>query len=348
MALSTVTTRPYNAEASLTDLGARLTPVNDFFVRSNFVAPTLDADTWRLRIGGLVREPLDIDFATLRTLPPASRRVTLECAGNGRRLMVPQPGGTPWHLGALGTALFSGTALRDVLALAGVHNDAVECVFTGADHGLADEAGHIRFQRSLPMAVALSAEPLIVWSMNGAPLTVDHGAPVRLIVPHYYAVASVKWLVDIDVVDTPFDGHFQHDRYVYRTPGNETLPVTTMQVRSLVTSHTHEARISAGEQTIEGIAWSGSGTIAHVEIATSDDAPWLPATLEAQQQPGAAARWQVRVTLAEGTHTLRVRATDSSGETQPLVPRWNELGYGNNVVQSIEVTAEPLLATPLS
>lgn len=348
MPLSTVTPRPYNAEASLADVGSRVTPVEEFYVRSNFDAPTIEADSWRLRIGGLVREPIDIDLDTLRTLPPASRRITLECAGNGRRLMVPQPPGTPWHLGALGTALFAGTRLRDVLALAGVQDDAVECVFSGADQGIADEAGHIRFQRSLPIAVALSDDPLVVWSMNDAPLTLDHGAPVRLVVPHYYAVASVKWLVDIDVVDTPFDGHFQQDRYVYRAPGTETAPVTNMRVRSLITSHAHDTRIDAGEQTIEGIAWSGDGTIARVDVATSDDGPWLPATLEPAQEPGAAVRWHVRVALDEGTHVLRARATDSSGNAQPLTPVWNELGYGNNVVHSIDVTALPQQSVSVS
>lgn len=342
MPLTTVTPQPYNAEASLADIGSRVTPVDDFFVRSNFVAPAIEADSWRLRIDGLVREPIDIDLALLRTLPPASRRVTLECAGNGRRLMVPQPPGTPWHLGALGTAVFAGTRLRDVLALAGVQDGAVECVFSGADQGVADEAGHIRFRRSLPVSVALSEDPLVVWSMNDAPLTRDHGAPVRLVVPHYYAVASVKWLIGIDVVDTPFDGHFQHDRYVYRSPGRDTVPVTHMRVRSLITSHAHDARVSAGEQTIEGIAWSGDGTIVRVDVATSDDGPWLSAALEPAQEPGAAVRWHVRVALNAGTHTLRARATDSSGETQPLTPVWNELGYGNNVVQSIDVTALPL------
>lgn len=346
MALSTVTTRPYNAEASLTDLGAGLTPIDDFFVRSNFIAPRIDTSAWMLRIGGLVREPLEIDLAALQSLPRAARRITLECAGNGRRLMVPQPGGTPWHLGALGTALFTGVALRDVLALAGPRDDAVECIFTGADQGVVDGAGHIRFQRSLPVDVALSAEPLIVWSMNDAPLTMDHGAPVRLVVPNYYAVASVKWLVAIDVVDRPFDGHFQSDRYMYRVPDRVPVPVTMMHVRSLITSHAPDARIVAGEHTIEGIAWSGAGTIARVDVATGPTGPWLPATLDAAQDPGAAARWRVRVTLTEGVHTLRARATDSSGETQPLTPRWNELGYGNNVVQSIDVTALPLLTTP--
>ncbi len=337
MTLRTITTRPYNAEASLSRLATDITPVRDFYVRSNFDAPLLSPDDWRLRVHGRVGRELEMDFDALRALPHVTRRLTLECAGNGRRLMDPQPSGTPWELGAAGTATFTGVSLPDVLAQAGVLDDAVECLFTGADGGMVEEGDAVRFQRSLPIdLVAGTDAPLIVWAMNGTPLTRDHGAPVRLVVPNYYAVASVKWLVDIELIARPFTGHFQSARYVYRVPGTATTPVTTMRVRSLITSHEHGAQVAPGELRIEGTAWSGAGRVERVEVA-ADNGPWLAATLDDARDQGAATLWHVSMELPPGHHVVRARATDSTGDTQPLEPIWNELGYGNNVVHAIEL-----------
>ncbi|CAN5755280.1 hypothetical protein BH23GEM9_BH23GEM9_32230 [soil metagenome] len=344
MTLRVVTADPLNAEASLPAIGAPVTPVAEFYIRSNFTAPRIDAANWRLRLHGRVGAVLELTLAELQELAVETRRVTLECAGNGRALLEPATEGTPWGLGAAGTADFTGVRLRDVLELAATGDDAVECVFTGADAGDIDGWGRISFQRSLPLDTATATGPLLAWAMNGAELTVEHGYPLRLVVPNYYAVASVKWLVDIEAVATPFKGHFQTDRYMYRLAGYPPRPVTLMRVRSLITSHADGDRIAAGDVVIAGVAWSGHGSIQRVEVAAGADAPWHEAELEQSASPeivsgGIAQRWHCRITLAAGMHHVRVRATDDAGETQPDEPAWNELGYGNNVIHGIRLEA---------
>ena len=340
MGLIVVTEEPYNAEAPLGALAPAVTPVADFYVRNNFRAPELKAGDWRLRIGGAVSAPLELDLEALQALEPVELRVTLECAGNGRRLVAPRPPGTAWGLGATGTAVFGGAALRDVLALARPGASGVECLFTGADEGEVEGGARVRFQRSLPLEMALGAGPMLAWAMNGEPLTRDHGHPVRLIVPGYYAVASVKWLVGIEVLEHAFRGHFQADRYVYREPGVAERPVTTMRVRALVTSHAEGSRVPAGEVTLGGRAWSGSGAIVAVMVSL-DGGPWLEAAVEPARESAAATAWRCALQLAPGAHAVRVRASDAGGAVQPLAPVWNELGYGNNGVQTLRLEAVP-------
>lgn len=342
MTLHVVSADPFNAEPPLTALGEPVTPVEDFYVRSNFSAPELDASRWRLRVHGLVDAQIELDLERLQALPRRTTRVTLECAGNGRKLMNPTPPGTAWALGAVGTANFTGVALSDVLALADPHADAGEVVFTGADSGPVDGRGPTAFQRSLALEHATSDEPLVAWAMNGAPLTRDHGFPVRLVVPRFYAVASVKWLVDVEVVDRSFRGHFQADRYVYRAPGAADHPVTTVRVRSLITSHADGARVANGAVTLRGMAWSGDAEITRVQVRQGPET-WLDADVRLDGDPdvgvGVMTPWRCVCHLEPGEHELLVRATDATGATQPLASDWNELGYGNNVVQVIRLRA---------
>jgi DMSO/TMAO reductase YedYZ molybdopterin-dependent catalytic subunit len=340
MPLRIVTTDPLNAEAPLSAIGATTTPVAEFYIRNNFDVPRLAAAAWRLRIGGHVRRPRELDLDALMTLPQRTARVTLECAGNGRALLDPPVDGTQWGLGAAGTAEFTGAALRDVLTPLGVNDDVVEFVFTGADAGDVPGWGRIRFQRSLPRAVACGPEPMLAWLMNGEPLTPEHGHPVRLVVPGWYAVASVKWLVGIEAVDQPFQGHFQSDRYVYRGDCLADRPVTHMRVRALVTSHADGDRVPAGIIDIEGTAWSGAAPIRSVEVQVGPHAAWRNADLLEPADHAVATRWRCTLSLSPGTHLLRVRATDETGATQPEDQAWNELGYGNNIAQTIGIWAE--------
>ena len=335
--LRTVTVDPWNAEASLASLRDECTPTEAFYVRNNFVPPVIDADRWRLTIRGAVARAIELDLATLMSMPRVERRVTLECAGNGRVLLDPPAPGTQWGLGAAGTALFAGVRLADVLESVGVRPEAIECVFTGADRGAVPDHGLVAFQRSLPIDVARADGPLLAWEMNGAPLTRDHGFPLRLVVPGWYAVASVKWLTDIELVEEPFTGHFQLDRYVYQKNGVIVEPVSTMRVRSLITSHSDGAAVRSGPVRIEGVAWSGAHPIERVDVSV-DDGEWITAPLEGVSRVGVTVGWSAEVHIAPGSHRVRARATDAGGETQPTRPDWNELGYGNNAIQ--EVTLE--------
>jgi DMSO/TMAO reductase YedYZ molybdopterin-dependent catalytic subunit len=334
--LRTVTVDPWNAEASLASLRDECTPTEAFYVRNNFVPPVLDAKQFRLRVGGAVERAVELDLDTLRSMRRVERRVTLECAGNGRILLDPPAPGTQWGLGAAGTAVFAGVALADVLVMAGVRAGAVEAVFTGADRGAVPEHGVVPFQRSLPIDVARADGPLLAWEMNGAPLTRDHGFPLRLVVPGWYAVASVKWLTDIELVERPFTGHFQLDRYVYLQDGAIVAPVSTMRVRSLITSHADAQSVRAGGTRIEGVAWSGAHAIARVDVSV-DDGEWIEARLDGTSHAGEMIGWASDLTLSAGAHRVRARATDASGETQPARADWNELGYGNNAIQEVQL-----------
>lgn len=337
MPLRIVTADPLNAEASPDAVGAMPTPVEHFYVRNNFPMPDLDAAAWRLRVYGRVRRPLELALDDLMAMPQATVRVTLECAGNGRELLDPPVEGTRWGLGAAGTADFTGTPLRGVLGQAGLDDDVVECLFSGADEGDIPGWGRVRFERSLGASMALSDTPLLAWAMNGRPLTREHGFPLRLLVPGYYAVASVKWLTRVEALSTPFDGHFQTDRYMYRD-ADGARPVTHMRVRALVTSHADGQRVPAGRVLVAGTAWSGRAAIAAVDVQV-DNGDWQPARVEPGSAAGLAARWRWEVDLAPGVHTVRVRATDGAGETQPAEQYWNELGYGNNMQQLLRLTA---------
>jgi DMSO/TMAO reductase YedYZ molybdopterin-dependent catalytic subunit len=334
MAIELVSTRPLNGETPLRSLASPPTPTEDFYVRNNFDAPDIDPADWRLRFRGLVSSELELDLAELQRYRTVTRTVTLECAGNGRRTLEPAAPGTQWGLGATGTASFTGVPLADLLDGAGISPAATTLVFTGADSGEVSAGRRVRFARSLPRATACG-DALVVWAMNGAPLTGNHGAPVRLIVPRYYAVASVKWLVGIEATDRAFDGYFQADRYVYREPGRQPYPVTTMRVRALLTSHRTGDVVPSGTLRVSGIAWSGDGEVTAVEVAVGSGGAWQPARVAGDRGVGVATSWQADVDLPAGTRSLRVRATDNAGHVQPERAAWNELGYGNNAAQEV-------------
>src|SRR6478735_12424975 len=206
---------PYNAEAPPAGMTGEITPTDLHYVRSNFPLPTHDGT---LEITGAVANPTTLTLDDLRALPAHEQAVTLECAGNGRLDMRPLPTGEPWGDYAVSTARWTGARLSDVLAQVGPNTDGVDVRFEGADHG----AYHLRpvlaetsktdlaFVRALPLAHAAdpAAEILIAYEMNGEPLGADHGAPFRLIAPHWYAVASVKWLKRIDLLTEPYSGEF--------------------------------------------------------------------------------------------------------------------------------------------
>ena len=280
----------------------------------------------------------------LRRLPAVERVVTLECAGNGRLATRPLPVGEPWGDYAVSTARWTGALLRDVLEQAQPAADGVEVLFEGADHGayhlepvLAEtNREDLAFVRSLALqhAVDPEAEILIAYEMNGEPLTGDHGAPFRLIVPHWYAVASVKWLKRIDVLTEPFSGEFQTGHYIYEWPDRPHEPVDLMRVRARITDPARGAIIPAGTYTVRGKAWSGTGPVTAVDVSFTGEGDWQRATLEPRKDPSQWQGWSLDwEATGIGRHSLRARATDAAGNVQPDVPPWNRLGYGNNAIE---------------
>jgi len=311
--LMVVRSEPLCAESSLELQEDGLTPLSAFYVRNNFPAPS---PATRLTVGGAVKRPRSLAPEDVRRLPRRRLTATLECAGNGRAFMNPPVPGEQWRLGAVSTAEWEGVPLSAVLGPAEIEADAVEVVFTGADG----------FARSLGIGDALDAHVLVVDTMNGEPLTREHGAPFRLLVAGWYGMAAVKWLERIDVSRTPFRGHFQVERYVI---GDR--PVRAMHVRSLILDPADGAVVAPTRQVVRGVAWTGSGDVTLVELSDDDGATWLPATVHETPRPFTWRRWEAPWSpVRSGPATLLARATDSNGRQQPLQPVWNALGYCNN------------------
>src|SRR3954452_5518263 len=256
-ALQMINPAPYNAEAPPEALVGEITPTEFHYVRSNFSLPAHDGT---LEVGGAVANPLTLTLDDLRAMPATERAVTLECAGNGRLDTRPLPIGEPWGDYAVSTARWRGVLLHDVLERVHPAPEGVDVRFSGADAGayhlkpvLADtDKDDLRFVRALPLALAAdaAAEILIAYEMNGQPLRPDHGAPFRLIVPHWYAVASVKWLERIDVLTEPYVGEFQTGHYMYEWPDRPPEPVTVMRVRARITEPAAAAVLPFGTHTI--------------------------------------------------------------------------------------------------
>jgi DMSO/TMAO reductase YedYZ molybdopterin-dependent catalytic subunit len=210
-ALKVLSLDPFNAETRLRCLDDDVTPVPKFYKRNHFSMPDIDAAGYRLSIEGAVENPLQISYDDIRSLPQVTLAVTLECAGNGRSAFSPEVGGEPWEFGAVGTAEWTGTSLSRVLHQALVKPEAVEVVTEGADHGV-EACAQMSYSRSLSLSEALHPDTLLVWSMNRSALTPEHGFPIRLLVPGWYGMASVKWLTRIKVIEESFRGFFQADR----------------------------------------------------------------------------------------------------------------------------------------
>ena len=344
-ALQMINPAPYNAEAPPEGLVGAITPTELHYVRSNFALPTHDGT---LEIGGAVEHPTSLTLDDLRALPAHERAVTLECAGNGRLQTRPLPIGEPWGDYAVSTARWRGALLHEVLDRVRPAGEAVDVRFSGADAGayhlkpvLADTSlTDLRFVRALPLALAAdpAAEILIAYEMNGEPLRPDHGAPFRLIVPHWYAVASVKWLDRIDVLTEAFAGEFQTGHYMYEWPDRPHEAVSLMRVRARITAPADSSLLARGTHTVRGKAWSGTGPVTQVDISLTGEGDWHPARVEPPSGPYHWQDWSFDWEAEEvGRHTLRARATDAAGHTQPEVPPWNRLGYGNNAVEVIYV-----------
>jgi DMSO/TMAO reductase YedYZ molybdopterin-dependent catalytic subunit len=326
-----------------------VTPVGLHYLLTHYDIPFVDADRWRLAVGGAVTKELSLGTAELRALDSREVVVTMECAGNGRARLLPRPISQPWLFEAVGTARWRGVRLRDLLDEAGVTSGAVEVLFEGLDHGI--EGGvEQSYARSLPLADALREEVVLAYELNGAPLPPQHGFPLRLVVPGWYGMTNVKWLDRITVLEEPFDGYQQEQGYRLRQdPDDEGTPLTRMQPRALMAPPgipdfmTRERTVQVGTCMLTGRAWSGLAPVARVEVSTDGGAGWATAELEPEGELGEWAWREWTFTWkpeAAGEHVLCCRATDEEGNRQPDEPAWNVGGYANNSVQRIPVTVQ--------
>jgi DMSO/TMAO reductase YedYZ molybdopterin-dependent catalytic subunit len=322
-----------------------VTPAGLHYLLNHFDIPYVseaDAAAWRLELGGLVERPLSLTLAEIKALPGQTLRVTLECAGNGRGRFSPRWPSMPWMSEAVGTAEWTGTPLRGVLDRAGIRPEAADISFHGIDRGF-DKSHEHEYGRSLRPDLALNGDVLLVWAMNGQPLLPQHGFPLRIVVPGWYGMASVKWLNRNEVLGTPYQGHQQVGTYHFKTRADDKGdPITHMRVKSLMVPpgipdwYSRKRLVEAGPVTIHGRAWSGAGrAVARVDVSINGE--WREATLDPAAGRYAWRGWRFAWDARPGGYDIACRATDVEGNMQPMEPIFDRGGFGNNAVHRIEV-----------
>jgi len=325
-----------------------ITPNELHFVRSHLRTPAVALATWRLTVDGQVERPLSLTLQDLARYRQVEQVVTLECSGNGRAFHDPPVPGIQWEKGAVGTARWSGVRLADVLRSAGVTSSGGHLIADGADTPVSEVPD---FVRSIPLEKALHADTILATRMNGDPVPLNHGFPLRLIVPGWEGAASTKWLVHLQVSDREFDGFFMQTAYRIPTrfvaPGSaigpaDTVPYTELQVKSVFTSPLDEAPVRAGSRVeLRGFAWAGEADIAQVDVSTDSGRTWSVATLGTDRAPYAWRRWVFPWTPdRSGSYLAMSRATDTRGRTQPTVAAWNPSGYLWNVIDKVRINVE--------
>lgn len=339
------TTAPYNAEPPRGALAvSALTGAETFYVRNHGPIPELDPLRFRLVVGGVVDEALELSLEDLRErFEPRELVATLQCAGNRRSGLIkvrPIPGEAPWGPGATGTARWTGVALADVLAAAGLGDDATHLEFIGADRSEEPDPPQ-PFGASINRRKALTGAVLLAWGMNGAPLPRAHGAPLRVVVPGYIGARSVKWLERINARRGPSDNFFQARTYRLLPPDanasdglrGDGFALGAVGVNSDILVPDDGATVPAGETEVLGYAFAGDDRhVIRVDVSANGGRSWQQAELLDVASPWAWRRWRASVTLAPGSAEVVARAWDSAATAQPSDPAqlWNPKGYVNN------------------
>lgn len=333
----------YNSEAYMKALEPFITPKDAFYIRGRTPAPIVSLESYKLGIKGLVDRPVDLTYENILSMPSVTMAATMECAGNGRGIILPKPprGGEEWGHGAVGTQIWTGTRLSKLLrSVAAIKEDSIkEIVFKGADTGHKDDNGNaISFERSISKEKVMSGDVILAYSMNFEPLTHEHGFPLRLIVPGHYGMDWVRSVTEILPIDHSFEGFYQKERYVFKSKEGIETPVNAMKVRSIITNIEDGETIGQGSAILSGKAWSGDGLITKVEVSIDEGKNWSQANITAHPRPGLWSKWVfILRTNGAGEMSVMSRAHDSKGNVQPMEPVWNELGYSNNSVQRIKI-----------
>ena len=324
-----------------------ITPNDRFFVRWNWDMPTaVKAAEHRVAVGGAVKQPVSL---TLDAIASAGEQVEVvainQCAGNGRGLSDPRVTGTQWGNGAMGCARWTGVRLRDVLVKAGVANGATRVRFAGLDVPLTD--GGPQFIKSIPIDIAMRDDVLVAWGMNGEPLPLLHGYPLRIVVPGWFSTYWVKMLSTIEVLTGEDDSYYVADSY--RIPARpispadkdfDTVAITAMPPRAFITSHADGDVIKRGEDlTLRGIAMGGDAALAKVTLIGGGLE--LPCTLGTDEGPYAFRRWTVTIPqITQNLTQIGARASNIAGAVQPDALAWNPSGYARNVIERITLRAQ--------
>jgi DMSO/TMAO reductase YedYZ molybdopterin-dependent catalytic subunit len=303
-------TNPQIEEFDFSSLRTSLTPNEDFFIRNHFGVPRLSRRNWRIHVTGRVGTPLEIDYASLLRLPSSTVAATLECAGNGV------------GAGGVSTAAWTGVALEKLLRQAGLRSGVKQIRLVGADSGIENSTqAPNSFIRSIPLEKAMHPDTLVAYQMNGAALPAEHGYPARVIVPGWYAMDSVKWLLRIEALDQEDMSYFMTRQYRatrLQTFGSDQYPTTRMRVKSQIARPRQGETLSPGSYTIRGAAWAGENGVDRVEISINGGTDWTPAGMEKNRRPYSWVLWEYHwVAERPGEYTVMVRATDGQGNIQP-------------------------------
>jgi DMSO/TMAO reductase YedYZ molybdopterin-dependent catalytic subunit len=337
---------PTNLETPLHQVDSYLTPTELFYKRSHFLAPKLELASYQLRVDGAVKNPTSLSYKQLRDMPSETRVATLECAGNSRVFLVPQVSGAQWELGAVGNAEWTGVPLAALLERVGLEEDACEIVLEGADRGRPTEApvppDPISYARSLPRDKAIQREVLIAYQMNGRDLPLQHGYPVRAVVPGHYGMASVKWLTHIQAVREPFRGYWQTSDYGYwdYLDGNPVRrALGKMKLKSeIIRPRVYETLVPNQRYTVFGVAW-GETDVTGLSVSTDGGESWAEAEFLDPVQRYAWRRWKFDWLTPKklGRYTLLARAKGADGSVQPAKHDQNYGTYVINYPLPIEV-----------
>jgi len=348
--LMVLTPRPPQLETpfAIFDQGV-FTPNDAFFVRWHLadIPTSIDAAKHRIRVGGAVGKPLVLSLADLRRMPAVEIAAVNQCSGNSRGFFEPRPAGGQWQNGAMGNALWKGVRLREILDRAGLDAAAKQVQFNGLERPTLPATPD--FKKSLDVDVARGDDVLVAYEMNGKPLPLLNGFPVRLVVPGWYSTYWVKMLSEIMVLDHVDDQFWMKTAYrIPDTPnhsvaptdtGFATIPINRMVVRSFVTNITDGGALKSGRTAVRGIAFDGGSGIKSVDISTDGGATWAPAALETDYGRYSFRRWNAAVILDGGkTYALACRAAGNDGGTQTTTAIWNAGGYMRNVIQQYKVT----------
>lgn len=346
-----LTSRPPQLETPMKYFASAITPNEAFYVRYHIPPPTqVDLSTWRLKVTGHLDKPLELSFDDLQSkFPRASIVAVNQCSGNGRGYFFPRVFGGQWANGAMGNAEWTGVRLRDVLSAAGVKPSAVDVSFNGLDQPVMPTIPD--FVKSLSVSRIMDdPNVLVAYQMNGQPLPMLNGFPVRLIVPGWYATYWVKHLSEITVLDKEFDGFWMRKAYLIPDtpcgcvePGSapaHTVPINRLDVRSLMIAPTGGERLAARKAVaLKGIAFDSGYGIQEVVVSTDNGASWRPAQLGKDLGNYSFREWSLQWTPPRmGRYSLMARATNRIGESEPSEALWNPAGYLRNVVEHVNVT----------
>ena len=336
---------PFNGEPPLSKLVENwITPVDSFFVRSHGNVPEIAAKDLKLTIDGMVDKPLTMSFfELLERFPRHSTTATLTCAGNRRSefAAIKKVGGIQWDAGAVGNANWQGFRLAHVLKFVGVKAEAKHVWFEGRDE-VVEKNVTFPFGGSIPIEKALittaTGSSLLATEMNGKPLTPSHGFPLRTIVPGFIGARSVKWLHKITVADRPSPNHFVADVYKLVPEDDaeliaKTSPIYEFTLNSVICIPAKDASVSGDQITVKGFALTNGTTgrsVQKIEVSADEGKTWKLAKITGGLSDYCWVLWSADVPLAATTTSLVVRATDTSGETQPEKNPWNYKGYQFN------------------